>query len=411
MSHALLNKKNLLTFISITLFYFFESAQMGYYNVLAPAFLHHGEMQHGKIAAISAAYYYGDMIGLFPVGYALDKFPLRNTLIWALIGSIFGAFLLTVSDNFYAQWIARFICGFSGGAFSFLGGIRVIALVEAKRFTFFMGVFLAAGMLGGMLCQYPLLIVVQNFGPKAAMVTMFFLGLFAVLFNWRYLRPSEHIINHRENIYQGTSFQLCKEIGLNLRNWCDVLMVVMLDTPVSIIGTLWGIVFLMGFFNFDAKTSSIIVMVLFAGLMAGLPIWGYLADRYHYSSWIIIVGAGFSFCSAILLYFLQKNYCHAWMISAVFFFLGFFSSCQSLGFTWLTKNMKPELIGRNSAFNSMIFMGSNGALKQLGAVLLGTATVLIDSKPASNLLLIITASMLIAAIYASLRKSIFNVVI
>ena len=46
------------------------------------------------------------------------------------------------------------------------------------------------------------LIVVQNFGPKAAMVTMFFLGLFAVLFNWRYLRPSEHIINHRENIYK-----------------------------------------------------------------------------------------------------------------------------------------------------------------------------------------------------------------
>lgn len=382
---------------------------MGYYNVLAPAFLHHGTMLDGKIAAISAAYYYGDMIGLFPVGYALDMFPLRSTLIWALIGSIFGALLLVISDNFYLQWIARFICGFSGGAFSFLGGIRIIALVEAKRFTYFMGLFLAAGMFGGLVCQYPLLLVVQNFGPEAAMITMFFLGLIAVLFNWKYLRPSENKSDISGNSYNGSLVQMCKEIGFNLRNWCDVLMVVMLDTPVSIIGTLWGIVFLMGFFNFDAKTSSIIVMALFSGLMLGLPVWGRLADKFNYSARIIIIGASASFISAILLYFIQGSYCSPWIVSIVFFSLGFFSSCQSLGFTWLTKNMKPELIGRNSAFNSMIFMGSNGAIKQIGAILLGTGAILLGSKPASNLLLIITVSMLISAVYACIRKSLFNV--
>jgi MFS family permease len=80
------NKKDLLTFFAITLFYFFESAQMSYFNVLAPGFLSHGIYQHEQIASLSAAYYYGDMIRLLPVGFALDRFPLRSTLLWTIFG-------------------------------------------------------------------------------------------------------------------------------------------------------------------------------------------------------------------------------------------------------------------------------------------------------------------------------------
>jgi|GEM_PF-2582161 MFS family permease len=404
------NNKSLMAFFAITVFYFFEAAQMAYYNVLAPSFLHHSIYQHGQIAMLSSAYYYGDMVALFPVGFALDHFPLRKTLIVGLIGSVVGAFLLFASDSFYLEWIARFICGLFGGAFAFLGGIRIIALVFPKRFTYFMGLFLAAGMFGGLICQYPLLLVVHHFGPKAAMGVMFFSGLFVIAFNWLYMRPPMQINKSEEqDRFSGTFLDMIKIIGFNARNWCDVFMVVLLDTPVSIIGTLWGIVFLVKFFHFSTSVSSWIVMALFAGLMAGLPFWGKIADKRGTPAWIIILGAAVSFIICLFLFGLQTE-SSPWMVAVLFFGLGFFSSCQSLGFAWLTQNMKPELIGRNSAFNSMLFMGSNGVFKQIGAILLSVPALFIGIGSAANLLLVIAVGMLVVVIYAASRKLIFNVV-
>ena len=157
-----ITSRALFTFIAIALFYLFKTAQMSYFNVLAPTYLHLGIYQHGKIASLSASYYYGDMLELLPVGIALDRLPLRKNLLWAIVGSVLNAFILLLSRDFYLQWGARFFCGFFGGTFSFIGGIRILTLLFKKRFTLFMGIFIASGMLGALLCQYPLLIAVEH---------------------------------------------------------------------------------------------------------------------------------------------------------------------------------------------------------------------------------------------------------
>lgn len=395
-------KKDILTFLAISLFYFFESAQMSYFNVLAPSFLHLGIYQPHQIAAISAAYYYGDMVGLFPVGYALDRFPLRQLLLWAIAGSILGALLLMASPNFYVQWIARFICGFFGGTVSFLGGIRILADLFSKRFTLFIGLFLAAGMFGGLVCQYPLLVMANHFGIPGAMGAVFIFGIFVGIFSFFYLHPTSSLpLSDNKNQYKGSALQMTMEILRNTRNWFDCFMVVLLDTPVSIIGSLWGVVLLMDFYHFSGVVSAWIVMSLFFGLMIGLPIWGALADRYHHPAWMVILGASVSFAFCLLM--LIQPHAHAWIIAGLFFGLGLFSSCQTIGFTWITKNMKAELIGRNSAFNSMIFMGTNGGFKQMGAYLLSISPLLKSITAAGNLLILIAGAMLLSAIYASLR--------
>ena len=183
-------------------------------------------------------------------------------------------------------------------------------------------------------------------------------------------------------------------------------MVVLLDTPVSIIGTLWGIVILMNVYHFSDISSTFIVMSLFLGLMIGLPFWGIIADKHNESAWIIIIGAGVSaiLCAFMLLTPKQDPI----LIGGLFFGLGFFSSCQTLGFTWLTKNMQPELIGQNSAFNSMIFMGTNGGFKQLGAYLLASGTLIPVNSSAANLLVLILISMVITVAYAIFRHTMLS---
>jgi MFS family permease len=402
-----INPTDLFTFFAITIFYFFESAQMSYFNVLAPGFLSHAIYQHDQIASLSAAYYYGDMAGLLPVGLALDRFPLRKILLWAIIGSVISAFLLLISQNFTLQWLARFLCGFFGGTFSFVGGIRVLAAIFPKRFTFFMGLFLSAGMFGGLICQYPLLIVVDYFGEKAAMAIVAVFGLLVIVINFLYLKPSSiEQQSDKKNLYAGSFIQMWLEILKNYRNWLDCLMVVLLDTPVSIIGTLWGVVVLMNYYHFSDATSAWIVMSLFAGLIIGLPIWGAIADRYKHPAWIIILGASVSCFMVLLMLALPQS--SGLVVASLFFGLGFFSSCQTLGFTWLIKDMRPELIGTNSAFNSMIFMGTNGGFKQIAAYLLISTPLIKGFSSSSNIFILISIAMFVTVIYACIRNALFS---
>jgi MFS family permease len=215
------SNKNILTFLAITLFYFFESAQMSYFNVLAPYFLSHHIYNHSQISALSAAYYYGDVVGLLPVGFMLDKFPLRKILLFAILGSIIAAFCLFLFSNMYSQWLSRFLCGFFGGTFSFIGGIRIISALFSKRFTLFIGLFLSAGMLGGLICQYPLLLIVSHFGPQAGMLAMACFGLLVIIINLLFLYPIDQnvfknavVTKNKVNIFN-TIFMIMK----NTRNW------------------------------------------------------------------------------------------------------------------------------------------------------------------------------------------------
>jgi MFS family permease len=402
-----LSSTALLTFIAITLFYFFEYAQMTYFNVLAPFFLSSGVYYRNQIAALSSAYYYGDLIGLLPVGFFLDRFNLRKVMLWAIVGSVISAFVLVISKNYYLELVARFCCGFFGGTFSFVGGIRVLAHLFPHRFTLFIGIFLAAGMFGGLVCQYPLLLVVNHIGIDAAMMVMAAFGILVILFNLIYLHPlPEDPHAHERNKYPGTVWQMCLEIGKSTKNWCDCIMVVLLNVPTSIIGSLWGIVLLTSFYHFSAGESAWIIMCLFAGLIIGLPLFGAIADRFNYPAWLVILGSGLSLLSIVMMLVLKNS--SSATIALLFFALGFFSSCQSVVFTWLTKDMRPELIGRNTAFNSMVFMGSGGALKQIGATLLGGASLIAGISSSGNLLIFAAIAMLITTVYAASRKMIFN---
>jgi MFS family permease len=381
---------------------------MAYYNVLAPAYLSSGLYQQGDIAAISAAYFYGTMAGLFPIGYLLDHFPLRRVILTGILGSVSGIILLLMGSHFSTQWSARFICGFFGGTTCFIGGIRLIAQVYPKRFSYFMGIFLSAGMFGGMICQYPLLSIVKYFGLDGALRTVLGVSLVVLAFNFLFLRPSKEIDCKKENDDNKLPFfETLKIIVLNRRNWCDVFMVSLIDTPVSIIGTLWGIVFFTGFFGFSETESSFIVMALFLGLIVGLPVIGHLADKRNNHPSIIFLGSLMSLLIVTLVACLQESK-PLWLIFILFFSLGFFSSCQTMGFTWITQGFRKELIGRNSAFNSMIFMGTNGLFKQLGAALLLTPSLFIGNGSFSNILLIIATSMLVATIYSCVRNIIFK---
>ena len=233
------------------------------------------------------------MLGLLPIGYLLDKFPLRKVLFLSLLGTMLGGFLLFMSYDLYLQWVARFMCGFFGGTFAFLGGIRIIAHIYPKRFTYFMSIFISFGMVGSMLSQYPLLICVHHFGIIGTMQAMFGCGLIVMIVNVFFFHPPS--IPARQVVHRESCIKMSKDIVFNLRNLCDVLLIGFLNMPDSVIGTLWGLVLLMNLFHFTQVTSSLIVTSMYVGLVIGLPLWGSISDKRNSPTWIVLLGAFFSF--------------------------------------------------------------------------------------------------------------------
>lgn len=401
------NQGYLLSFLAVTIFFFFEAIQMSYLNVLAPYYLKYKIYDHDEISILSAAYFYGNMAGLLPIGFFLDRFSLRKIILIAIIGSSIGAFLLVLSSNIHFQSIARFICGFFGGTVSFVGGMKLIATTYKHRFTFFMGIFVSAAMLGGLVCQYPLLIATNTFGPSGAMTIVASLSIVVLGINIVFLKPPTHSDStSSQNISEKVNLlKTFTKIIRNLGNWLDCLMIVFLDMPISVIGTLWGIVLFNDFYHFSTDVSSLVVMVLFAGIIVGSPLCGILSDKYNHSRWIVISGS--FMCALIVFVMMCISSVNIILIMALSFGLGLFSSCQTLGFTWLLKNMNPKFIGINTAINSMIFMGANGLIKQVSGGLLTMPAIVSRQSSTINLFFLILLSMVFALLYVMFRKKIF----
>ena len=396
-------RKIALTFLSIILFYFFEFAQMSYFNVLAPSFLATGLYNQHQIGSLSAAYYYGNVVGLLPAGYLLDHFCLRKVMLLAILGSILGALLLVSAHHFSIAWTARFCCGLFGGTFSFIGGIRILADIAKQRFAFFMGIFLTAGMLGGSVCQYPLLWISNHIGVHYSMLTVFWVGFIIWCFNIIFLHPERHSIPKSNN---SNTWRTWLTILKNFRNWGDCLLIIFIDSPFTILGTLWGIVTLTSLYHFSSGISALIISLLFFGSMLGSSLFGAWSQRVRNQNGLVFIAATLMCGLGSALVFLPHP--TVWMIALLFFGIGFLTGSQTIVFSWLITTMQPHLIGRNSAVNSMLFMGAGGCLKQICASLLVMPALIFGKAAALNLLLFISLMMLVAAMYVLFRSKLLH---
>jgi MFS family permease len=399
-SKDILSPKILITFVAFTLFYCFEFGQMSYFNALAPKLLHTGLYTHDQLGSLSAIYYYGNVLGLLPAGYILDHLPLRRAFLFAILGSALGALTLALTDHYSIALTARFCCGFFGGTFSFVGGLRLLMNLFSKRFSLFMGIFLTAGMFGGMICQYPILWISDHYSPHAAILMMFYAGALVLIFNVFGLHP--HHTPTTVDKSPRANGKAILQILKNYRNWTDCLLIIFVDSPFTILGTLWGVVTLSKLYHFTSGASALIMSAMFAGSIVGSILFGVLSDKYKHDTSLVAAGTGGMF----LLFMLSVHITQTSIISVaiIFTLIGVLTGSQTIVFTWLTKNMRPELIGRNCAMNSMLFMGVGGLIKQFCAALLVLPSFMLNKSSTVNLLLFIGTMMLLAMIYVVIRK-------
>lgn len=395
----LIESKNIslpwILFVCVSTFFFFESIQMSYFDIAAPYFIQHHWYTSTQVGSLSAAYYYGNVIGVIPAGQLLDKKDIRRILLCMIGLSVLASIVFAFTNQFLIGWLARFASGFFGGAYCFLGGVKVLARAFPKRFTLVIGLFITVGMLAGMTAQLPLLWVIKYAGVSGVLIVIALLGVSVLCINWFCLYPAQAA----PNLYMTSKNDRLGWLSVisNWRNFGYGFLISAISTPISVLGNLWGVIVLANFYHFPDAVSASIMMLLFLGLMIGSPLVGELADRFNIATILMYFGCLGSFMIVVLLIMLNRML-SIFDVGLCFLGLGFLSSCQTLVYGWIKRDNEIKIISRVTALNSIILMGMSGVVKQISSELMQLRPWFGLSQSTGNLLVMIAVAMLLALI-------------
>ena len=87
-----------------------------------------------------------------------------------------------------------------------------------------------------------------------------------------------------------THYQSMLFLGI-LQNWLACAYTCMMNLPLSLLGGLWGVMYLMDVHGFSKIDATYITSMLFVGMIFGSPLVGWISDRIGSRKLPMTVGA------------------------------------------------------------------------------------------------------------------------
>ena len=113
-----------LVVFSASLFFFYEFIQMNMFNTINPYLIKEFDIDAIVMGYVTAAYFYADVIFLFPAGMLLDRFSTRSIILTAMLVCVVSTVIFAASTSIVVIAICHFAAGI-GNAFCFLSCARL----------------------------------------------------------------------------------------------------------------------------------------------------------------------------------------------------------------------------------------------------------------------------------------------
>jgi len=347
--------------LTASLFFFYTSIEMNMYNAFSSDFLNVFSMTAAKLGLLSSLMLYATIIFLYPAGWLLDRFSIRQSILIALSASFILMFLFSWAQNVWEARIINFLLGIAA-SFSFLGPMKLAShWFRLKKLPYVTGLIITIGMLGAVCAQTPLVILTAHVGWRLSMQLIAGLGIIITLIISIFVKdyPTQPI----ENPVSNSLLPVEKyAIFRNRWNWFGGLYNSLLNLPMTLLGAEWSILYLTQVHHLSTIQASYISSILFVGMIIGSPILGWLVThtkRHSYNLMKICCLLGL--LDILVIMFIP----HLYFTSLVFLFLtlGFLSGIQSLGFSLVVENNPPQSVASGLSF-AAIFVMAGGALLQ-----------------------------------------------
>ncbi|HEY8900307.1 MAG TPA: MFS transporter [Chthoniobacterales bacterium] len=344
--------------IAAALFYLYE-----FFVRVAPSTM---EPELQRAFSLSAAGL-GAMIGVYYTIYApcqllagslLDRFGARNVLVPAALVCTGGCFLEILGHSPFWLGAARFCQGL-GSAFAFVGTMYLAAeWFPRSMLARLSGLTTSLGMAGAIMGNSGIARVVETLGWHRALLVAGFVGLgvTAIIF---FVVPRES--RHRQaraekaELPRGPGlFASLKAVAGNPQSWLAGIAGTALYMPLSILGALWGVEYLMSITGGDKVAGAGAVSMLYVGWLIGGPIAGWYSDRSGQRR-NLLLGAGVATLLVTLAVVLTPHI-SVTAAYALMLLLGLASTSQVVCFVTAIEHNPPAVAGTAIAATNMMIM-------------------------------------------------------
>lgn len=372
--------RHIIALLGISTLFLFEYFSLNLLNVIEPAIAKEFGCTNAEIGWLGSVYFYAMMILLVPAGFIIDKYNLKKVIVLCAVAGSIGTFLLSISQSYTHLIVSRAIVGVFLGPFALIACIKFISnLVKRDEVGIYISAILFIGIFGGALSQDAFGFMVNSIGWRAALIVIGIIGMCisAILF------ITVNIYGHKQLKIIKPNTSLYKEIitfirGANISiNFKLGIMASVLNLPLFVLGSLFGVAFLEQCYGFTATTASGITTCLFWGMLFGCIVFGMLSTRGFKENTLLFIGGLISLMTLSLLILVSIS--NAATLKIIFFSIGVGAGSHVLSYSLIDKISDYKSLGLAEGFHSaLIFLG--GALIQpmFGEILDITRTYMVD---------------------------------
>ncbi|MBA3537576.1 MAG: MFS transporter [Tatlockia sp.] len=334
--------------IAASLFSFFNLIVFSLYNVLGVYLLRDIAISPLQLSFLSSWDLWGNVLGFIPIGILLDRFNSRYIGLTLLSLAIISTAAMAYASTLWMFCLLRFLQGLASAG-SLLLIMRMGATLFPKSPNKTIGWMIFIALSGGIVGNSLFAELALNLGWRQGLLCVACIGIFCLLIMFIGLKKGTIKINHNfsmPQIINKQAFFAGWHLGL-------------LNTPVFILGSLFGNYYLMSHTDFRLDQAAYFSSALFLGIICGSPIIGYIADKIG-SFWVLL-SAYFLLIICSLFLVVHLNSYVSFLL--VFFVFGLGSCTQNLIYPLLYKN-HPHSYSTTMGTSSLMSNGI-GAILQL----------------------------------------------
>ncbi len=357
---------------SASLFFLFEFMQVNMFNAIAPGIIRSFHIDAVQLGNLSTAYFYANVLFLFPAGMLLDRFSPRKVILVAMAACVTCTFLLSMSQTLFQAELCRMVTGI-GGAFCLLGCVRIASRwFPPRRMALIVGLIVTMAMIGAMLAQTPFTIAVDAIGWRRTIAVDSSVGALMLIILWMFIKDyppgtEGFFADEHNHLAEAGFFHSLSQTVRNPQNWFCGIYASMINLPLMILGATWGSMYLVQIHHFDRDNASLITSMIFFGMILGSPAMGWVSDRIRRRKLPMIIGAVFSIVTILAIMYLPNLSFVDLMV--LFFALGFIVASQVLAYPLVAESNPAMLTGASEGVASTLIM-SGGFTTVLFPVLL-----------------------------------------
>ncbi|MFW0042788.1 MAG: MFS transporter [Coxiella endosymbiont of Dermacentor nuttalli] len=354
--------------LSASLFFFYEFIQMNMFDAISVPLMRAFHIQATQLGQLSSFYFISNVIFLFPAGMLLDRYSTRKIILSSLSICIFGITAFALTTSLFWACIFRFLMGI-GSAFCFLSVIRLATRwFPLSRLALVTGVIVTMAMLGGIAAQTPLSLLVKILSWRKVLLIDVAFGCLIFLIITRVVRDFPHNYDkyHCLKHQKINDAEYWKSIGsafLKLQNWLGGIYTCLMNLPLSLLGGIWGVLYLTDAHHISKIEATYITSMLFMGTVVGGPLVGFLSDKIGLRRLPMLVGAFLSL--SLVLSVIEIPNLSFFSLLMLFLAVGLTTSSQVIGYTMVAENSLPAITAMSVSVVSITTMGGQAIFQPL----------------------------------------------